>query len=138
MLGSDKSRGYCLEMICADFLAGAQMDGSDPDILLNSIPLLQVPARSATRCLSLRGQPEGLMNKVSCKSLRLKLDLDIYCELHRQVLARDRWRCQICGAMQHLQVHHLEFRSQSGGDEEENLISPCAECHCCYPVFAMS
>jgi hypothetical protein len=26
MLGSDKSRGYCLEMICADFLAGAQID----------------------------------------------------------------------------------------------------------------
>ena len=23
MIGSDKSRGYCLEMICADFLAGA-------------------------------------------------------------------------------------------------------------------
>jgi hypothetical protein len=23
MLRSDKSRGYCLEMICADFLAGA-------------------------------------------------------------------------------------------------------------------
>jgi hypothetical protein len=28
MLGSDKSRGYCLEMICADFLAGAHMDGT--------------------------------------------------------------------------------------------------------------
>jgi hypothetical protein len=26
MLGSDKSRGYCLEMICADFLAGATID----------------------------------------------------------------------------------------------------------------
>jgi hypothetical protein len=25
MLGTDKSRGYCLEMICADFLAGANM-----------------------------------------------------------------------------------------------------------------
>ena len=25
MLGSDKSRGYCLEMICADFLAGADL-----------------------------------------------------------------------------------------------------------------
>jgi hypothetical protein len=37
MLGSDKSRGYCLEMICADFLAGAHMDGSDPEILLQSI-----------------------------------------------------------------------------------------------------
>jgi hypothetical protein len=32
MLGTDKSRGYCLEMICADFLAGAnlQEDKSEP------------------------------------------------------------------------------------------------------------
>ncbi len=37
MLGSDKSRSYCLEMICADFLAGANLDNSDPDILLHSI-----------------------------------------------------------------------------------------------------
>ena len=37
MLGSDKSRGYCLEMICADFLAGAHLDNGDPEILLNSI-----------------------------------------------------------------------------------------------------
>jgi hypothetical protein len=28
MLGSDKSRGYCLEMICADFLAGAALEPS--------------------------------------------------------------------------------------------------------------
>jgi hypothetical protein len=37
MLGSDKSRGYCLEMICADFLAGAHLDNGNPEILLNSI-----------------------------------------------------------------------------------------------------
>src|ERR1019366_7656113 len=37
MLGSDKSRGYCLEMICADFLAGASIDGGNPEILLQSI-----------------------------------------------------------------------------------------------------
>ena len=30
MLGSDKSRGNRLEMICADFLAGASLDGSNP------------------------------------------------------------------------------------------------------------
>ena len=36
MLGSDKSRGYCLEMICADFLAGANLDNGNPDILLSS------------------------------------------------------------------------------------------------------
>jgi len=37
MLGSDKSRGYCLEMICADFLAGASIDGGDPELLLQSM-----------------------------------------------------------------------------------------------------
>jgi hypothetical protein len=36
MLGTNKSRGYCLEMICADFLAGASLDGGDPDLLLQS------------------------------------------------------------------------------------------------------
>jgi hypothetical protein len=36
MLGSDKSRGYCLEMICADFLAGANLDNQNPEILLQS------------------------------------------------------------------------------------------------------
>jgi hypothetical protein len=37
MLGSDKSRGYCLEMICADFLAGAHADGGSADALLRSM-----------------------------------------------------------------------------------------------------
>jgi len=30
MLGTDKSRGYCLEMICADFLAGASISETGP------------------------------------------------------------------------------------------------------------
>ena len=34
MLGSDKSRGYCLEMICADFLSGAHLqEDGDPEAL---------------------------------------------------------------------------------------------------------
>ena len=37
MLGSDKSRGYCLEMICADFLAGAHVEGGNPRVLLFSM-----------------------------------------------------------------------------------------------------
>ncbi len=37
MLGTDKSRGYCLEMICADFLAGANLDNGNPDVLLHSV-----------------------------------------------------------------------------------------------------
>src|ERR1700716_3075412 len=37
MLGSGRSRGYCLEMICADFLAGANLDNQNPETLLFSI-----------------------------------------------------------------------------------------------------
>ena len=37
MLGTDKSRGYCLEMICADFLAGANLDSGDPKVLLRTV-----------------------------------------------------------------------------------------------------
>jgi hypothetical protein len=37
MLGTDKSRGYCLEMICADFLAGANLENENPNVLLESV-----------------------------------------------------------------------------------------------------
>ncbi|MGA2417594.1 MAG: hypothetical protein ABSF59_24360 [Candidatus Sulfotelmatobacter sp.] len=37
MLGSERSRAYCLEMICADFLAGANLDHGDPEMLLFSM-----------------------------------------------------------------------------------------------------
>jgi len=68
------------------------------------------------------------MKQIPAKNPRLRLDADAYRELHRRILERDGWRCQVCGSMQHLQVHHLKPRSQSGGDEEQNLITLCAEC----------
>jgi hypothetical protein len=37
MLGTDKSRGYCLEMICADFVAGANLENGNSQALLQSI-----------------------------------------------------------------------------------------------------
>ncbi len=40
MLGSDKSRSYCLEMICADFLAGANLQNGNPNALLLSLSRL--------------------------------------------------------------------------------------------------
>jgi hypothetical protein len=33
MLGTEKSRGYCLEMMCADFIAGANLDGASSETL---------------------------------------------------------------------------------------------------------
>jgi hypothetical protein len=40
MLGSDRSRGYCLEMICADFLAGVSLETGNQDALLLALTRL--------------------------------------------------------------------------------------------------
>ncbi len=40
MLGTTKSRGYCLEMICADFLGGANLQNGNPDLLLFAVSRL--------------------------------------------------------------------------------------------------
>jgi 5-methylcytosine-specific restriction endonuclease McrA len=63
------------------------------------------------------------------KTTRVKLSQVDYRELHQQVLRRDGWRCQVCGSMQNLEVHHLRFRSHGGDDSEQNLITLCAQCH---------
>jgi len=52
-----------------------------------------------------------------------------YESLRRQILRRDGWRCQSCGTMTNLEVHHREFRSHSGDDSEDNLITMCTACH---------
>jgi hypothetical protein len=36
MLGSDKSRGYCLETICADFMAGVGLEAGNTDAVVPS------------------------------------------------------------------------------------------------------
>ena len=40
MLGTDKSRGYCLEMICADFLAGASLQAKTEGTLFLALARL--------------------------------------------------------------------------------------------------
>ncbi len=58
------------------------------------------------------------MKTVHGGSPRLRLDTICYRDLHRQALERDGWRCEICGSMPQLQVHHLKLQSQAGGDVE--------------------
>ena len=58
-----------------------------------------------------------------------RLNPSEYENLRQDVLCRDGWRCQFCGSRSNLEVHHLQFRSQSGTDSEENLITLCADCH---------
>jgi 5-methylcytosine-specific restriction endonuclease McrA len=58
-----------------------------------------------------------------------RLDPVSYENLRQQVLRRDGWRCQSCGTMSNLEIHHKLFRSQSGEDSERNLITLCVCCH---------
>ena len=69
------------------------------------------------------------MSSIAPKHQRLKLDPISFESLRQQVLHRDGWRCQSCGAMSNLEVHHQEFRSHLGNDLEENLITLCTKCH---------
>ena len=63
------------------------------------------------------------------KDARVRLDPASYEVLRQQVLRRDGWRCQSCGSTSNLEVHHQRFRSHSGHDSEENLITLCGSCH---------
>jgi len=70
------------------------------------------------------------------KQPRLKLAKEEYEMMGERVLRRDSWRCQGCGSMENLQVHHMRRRSQLGGDTMDNLITLCAECHGKYHGWA--
>ena len=59
----------------------------------------------------------------------VRLDASSYQQLRLQVLERDGWRSQACGAMTNLEVHHSQFRSRQGSDIEDNLITLCSQCH---------
>ena len=66
----------------------------------------------------------------------LRLDSVSYENLRQQILRRDNWRCQSCGTMSNLEVHHREFRSHAGNDSEENLItlSSWRPCKCAWYI----
>jgi 5-methylcytosine-specific restriction endonuclease McrA len=69
------------------------------------------------------------MSMSSLKNRTLRLVPAAYRQLWVAVLKRDRWRCQSCGRSRDLQVHHKQFRSRSGEDRAENLITLCNDCH---------
>jgi 5-methylcytosine-specific restriction endonuclease McrA len=69
------------------------------------------------------------MRRSERKGPRGRLDSEQYEKLRREVLERDGWRCQVCGSMSAVEVHHLSFRSRGGEDCDQNLITVCRRCH---------
>jgi 5-methylcytosine-specific restriction endonuclease McrA len=63
------------------------------------------------------------------KCPRLRLDPESYRSLRGLVLERDHWRCQRCGSLGGVEVHHIEPRGRLGDDSEDNLVTLCCCCH---------
>lgn len=63
------------------------------------------------------------------KRPRIRLDAKAYRTMRGKILERDGWRCQACGSMSGLEVHHIQRRSQLGDDSDGNLITLCADCY---------
>jgi 5-methylcytosine-specific restriction endonuclease McrA len=59
------------------------------------------------------------VSQIRPKLRHLRLEEKAYEALRGQILRRDGWRCQACGAMRNLEVHHKIFRSQGGEDTEQ-------------------
>jgi len=49
--------------------------------------------------------------------------------IRRQILDRDKHRCQVCGRADQLHVHHIIPALDGGLDTPDNLITLCARCH---------
>lgn len=69
------------------------------------------------------------MNQPLQKHIPIRLAPHEYDKLRQCVLRRDGWRCQFCGSRTLLEVHHQQFRSHLGDDNEQNLITLCVTCH---------
>lgn len=46
-----------------------------------------------------------------------------------RVLARDRFKCQLCGSRERLEVDHIVPVARGGSWEPDNLWTLCKECH---------
>jgi 5-methylcytosine-specific restriction endonuclease McrA len=60
------------------------------------------------------------------EKLEKRLHYKSVCE---RVNERDGGCCRECGSPNNVERHHIIFRSQSGKDDIENLVSLCSWCH---------
>ena len=47
----------------------------------------------------------------------------------KNILRRDRYRCQYCGSRDRLTVDHVQPKSRGGRDTWENLVAACTPCN---------
>jgi hypothetical protein len=132
--GSDAGKRPISRLLFRNDLCGLPGRGSPGprrpgDAAVFDDKVLQISTRAAATGISWKSQRESIMSPIGPKSTPLRLDSASFKSLRQQVLRRDSWRCQLCGTMSNLEVHHKQFRSHSRDDSKENLIAVCAACH---------
>jgi hypothetical protein len=130
MAGAERSRATVWKGCVRIFWrADGEVDaGRDPDADSTSREVAAAGIPSAP-CGSSAGRGMGESRKMLKKVKPIKLGRQVYRRLMKRVLERDGWRCQKCGALENLQVHHKIKRSQQGDDALANLVTLCAYCH---------
>jgi len=66
MAGTERSRGYCLELVCADFLAGRTEESSPDEILLVIDRLIKVLPTEYQHRSPAASDPEGGKELARC------------------------------------------------------------------------
>ena len=135
MLGGQKARGYCLEMICADFLAGANLDASGNSILCSwrSIEFTccsRIPSGRSS-CCEFRRRHESSHPSETQTSLGPQF-------LSGPLAAGAQTRWLAMPTMRKLRRSPGPSHSAAkplGGDVEENLITLCSRNIMVEPIF---
>src|SRR5208282_6070460 len=111
---SDAGHGQFARLLPGDDLrrlsgwrALGQWQPGDPAQL--DLTLLQVLARRTAAGFPRKPAREGILRIIRPKAAPSRLDPLSYESLRQQILRRDGWRCQSCGTMSNLEVHHREF-----------------------------
>jgi 5-methylcytosine-specific restriction endonuclease McrA len=93
------------------------------------VTILPTPPWRAETSVRAASERDRAMKQLQAKQWPVRLPTREYEVLRQRVLRRDSWRRQLCGSMMNLEVHHQLFRSHSGSDNEDNLITLCTDCH---------
>jgi hypothetical protein len=68
---------------------------------------------------------------IACFRQSMEVKGDAAWRRRYRVFERDGWRCRVpgCSSRRNLHEHHVVFRSQGGGDGDDNLVAVCATHH---------
>lgn len=108
-------------------LAWRVLDGAARLPLFESGESLEEPQREVAR-LERAGPQEALAPAPPERGKPRKRLTQL---MKKKIAARDKWRCQLCGALvSHcFEIDHKIPQSQGGSHDERNLRTLCRECH---------